>query len=42
MSLPWKCPTAKLLYENLTAVLHSFDVCALPCVMFAPVLFLFH
>lgn len=42
MPLPWKRPAAKLLYENLTAVLNSFDVCALPRVMFAPVLFLFH
>lgn len=42
MSLPWKRPTAKLLYENLTAVLNSFDICALPRVMFAPVLLLFH
>lgn len=42
MSLPWKRPTAELLYENLTAILNSFDICALPRVMFAPVLFLFH
>lgn len=42
MCLPWKRPTAKLLYEDLTAVLNSFDICALPRVMFAPVLLLFH
>ena len=40
--LPGKRPTAELLDENLTAVLNSFDICALPRVMFAPVLFLFH
>ena len=42
MSLPWKGPAAQLLYENLATVLNSFDICALSCVMFAPVLFLFH
>lgn len=42
LSLPGKRPAAELLYENLTAVLNSFDICALPRVMLAPVLFLFH
>lgn len=42
MSLPGKRPTAELLYENLTSILNSFDICALPRVMFAPVLLLFY
>lgn len=40
--LPRKRSAAELLDEHLTAVLDSFDVCALARVMFAPVLFLFH
>lgn len=40
--LPRKRSAAELLDEDLTAVLNSFDICALARVMFAPVLFLFH
>lgn len=39
---PGERSTAQLLDENLAAVLNRPDVCALPRVVFAPVLFLFH
>lgn len=39
---PGERPAAQLLDENLAAVLNRPDVCALPRVVFAPVLFLFH
>lgn len=42
MGLPGEGPAAQLLYEHLTAVQDGFDVGALPRVVFAPVLFLFH
>lgn len=42
MSLPGKRPAAELLNENLTAILNSFDVCALSRVVFTPVLLLFY
>lgn len=40
--LPWKRPTAQLLYKHLAAVLNRFDICALSCVIFTPVPFLFY
>lgn len=42
LSLPGEGSTSELLDEDLTAVLNSFDVRALPRVMFTPVLLLFH
>lgn len=42
VSLPWKGPTAQLLYKHLAAILNSFDICALSCVVFTPVPFLFY
>lgn len=41
VSLPWERPAAQLLYKHLAAILNSSDICALSCVIFTPVPFLF-
>lgn len=41
-SSPGEGPAPKLLDEHLTAILDRPDICALPRVMFVPVLLLFH
>lgn len=40
--LPGEGPAAQLLDEHLAAILNCFDVCALPRVVFTPVLLLFY